>query len=133
MRTVERGYLQLLDVANGLAAGVHRLWLLSEEGESSAPATTAGRLGISAASALIYTPRFGSASPLASEVGAAGEAGQDEGSGGQGGQGGQGGPAAAAMTVERNDKRLNLPLSHSPVQTLNFLIDSGCDISMCWN
>ena len=37
------------------------------------------------------------------------------------------------MTIQRYDELLELPHSHSPVQPLNFLIDSGSDISMCWN
>ena len=37
------------------------------------------------------------------------------------------------MTVQRYDELLELPHSHSPVQPLNFLIDSGSDISLCWN
>ena len=52
---------------------------------------------------------------------------------GEGGRGGQGGPAAAAMTVERYDELLSLPHSHSPTEPLNFFIDSGSDISLCWN
>ena len=37
------------------------------------------------------------------------------------------------MTAERYDKLLSLPHSHSPVEPLNFFIDSGSDISLCWN
>ena len=47
------------------------------------------------------------------------------GQAGEGGRGGQGGPAVAAMTVQRYDELLSLPHSHSPVEPLNFLIDSG--------
>ena len=68
--------------------------------------------------------------------GAAGVAGQDMGTGGQagqGGRGGQGGAVVAAMTAEQYDELLQLPYSHSPVEPLNFLIDSGSDISLCCN
>ena len=41
---------------NGFAARVHRLWPPSEEGESSARATTARRSGICMTSALTYKP-----------------------------------------------------------------------------
>ena len=37
------------------------------------------------------------------------------------------------MTVQRYDELLSLPHSHSPTEPLNFLIDSGSDISLCWN
>ena len=37
------------------------------------------------------------------------------------------------MTVKRYDELLSLPHSHSPTEPLNFLIDSGSDISLCWN
>ena len=55
------------------------------------------------------------------------------GQAGQGGRGGQGGAAVAAMTIQRYDELLELPHSNSPVQPLNFLIESGSDISLCWN
>ena len=44
-----------------------------------------------------------------------------------------GGSAVAAMTAERYDELLNLPHSHSLVEPLNFSIDSGSNISLCWN
>ena len=37
------------------------------------------------------------------------------------------------MTTERYDKLLQLPHSHSPVEQLDFFLDSGPDISLCWN
>ena len=52
---------------------------------------------------------------------------------GQGGRGGQKGAAVTAMTAERYDELLQLPLSHSHVEPLNFLIESGSDISLCSN
>ena len=45
----------------------------------------------------------------------------------------KGGLAVATMIVERYDELLSLPHSHSPTEPLNFLIDSGSDISLCWN
>ena len=37
------------------------------------------------------------------------------------------------MTTERYDEPLQLPHTHSPVEPLNSLIDSGSDISLHWN
>ena len=68
----------------GLPARVHRLWSLSEEGEGSAYAATAGSLGICAPSVPTFIWRLGSTSLLAlAEGGAAGVAGQDKGTGGR--------------------------------------------------
>ena len=65
-----------------------------------------------------------------------GGGGPGQGNGGQAGQGvrgGQGGAAVLAMTAERYDEQLQVPHSHSPVEPLNFLIDTGFDISLCRN
>ena len=37
------------------------------------------------------------------------------------------------MTVQQYEELLSLPHSNSPTEPLNFLIDSGSDISLCWN
>jgi len=58
--------------------------------------------------------------------------GQDEGTGARLVRA-DGGSAVAAMTAERYDELLNLPHSHSSVEPLNFSIDSGSKISLCWN
>ena len=71
-------------LGTGFAARVHRLWPLSEEGESSVCATTTGRLGICVPSVPTYVRRSGSTSLLALAEGrAAGVAGQDMGTGGR--------------------------------------------------